>query len=225
MSLQPFATDLDLATWEPALFAAPIPAAQRRLWKTAATIAGSTLTIANSLSAAGITPGMVATLTQSTTTGTGTTAVTTTDTILCEIISIPTDTTATLSALRARATDVPIPPSLTGTVTLTVVSYAPLIDAIGDSLLNALHLPSDFSTSPTPAPEHLWGFRAAAVFGTLAAAYRSIEPSTPASTAKITIYDKLHQLARKVISAMLDTNNDGIPDLHLAAGNTTLHRA
>ncbi len=83
-----YCNDVDLLVLEPGLFAQAVFAHFRRLVSAAATLAGTTLTLgAGSYEAAGITPGMVATL--SLPDGTGVTH--------AEIVAVTSPTTATVS--------------------------------------------------------------------------------------------------------------------------------
>jgi hypothetical protein len=210
----PLATDLDLATWEPTLWITPAPTAQKRLWQVPVTITGTTMSLnAGSLSDAGITPGMICFILDTATTN-----------AVLEILAVTDAVTATVSPIRARTADAPSAPAITGALTASVVTYTPLLDALSDQILATLTITSDRDTAPTPTAAHLRGLRQATLFATLAAAFRSIDPATTDSTAKSTTYHNLYQLAQKSIRAMIDTNNDGIPDTPVTPGVIGLER-
>ena len=214
-----YCNDVDLLLLEAALFADPAFVSFRRLSGASATLAGCTLTLAApgaTFASAGITPGMVATLSLPD----GTSATHT------EIVAVTGPAAATVSIARAAPGDPAIPPPLSGPVNVQITSFAAQASAIGDQLRAALGLHGEGAVPP-PA-EHPIHFRAAAVCGTLAILYRtllSVKDAPAQTAAKLQLYAAAFNALRRQIAAGIDTNGDGRPDKLISAGVVELYRA
>lgn len=211
-----FCEDLDLLPWEPSLFLESAFAHQHLLQKAAATLAGTALVTADPL-LAHVQPGMVA-------------IVTVADdslTQLLEVVAVADSTHATVSALRGRAAEAPLPPLAGGNVQVSVLTFRPQIAAVGDELLALLGISSDRSGEPAPATASLAGFRIATVFGTLAVLFRTLAGATNPSSltlSKRNFYDGLAKAARRAIAGTLDLNGDGVPETPRHTALPTLER-
>ncbi len=212
-----FADDIDLLPWEPSVFLETAFAHQALLKDSPGTLTTTGL-VMNSAVLADILPGMVG-------------AITLADdslTQLLEFTAIADTTHATVSALRGRASESPLPPLVGGAVKVTVISFRPQIAVIGDELLALVGIASDRTSDPTPASNNLTGFRTATVFGTLAALFRTLAEATPPTNitlAKKAFYETLAQTSRRTITATVDEDHDGTPETELRADVPVLTRA
>jgi hypothetical protein len=81
---------------------------------------------------------------------------------------------------------------------------------------------------PTPASAGLCGFKAAAIFGTLAAIYRTLvetQSATAITFSKRTFYEGLAQASRLTLGATIDRDGDGVPETRRLSGVHVLERA
>jgi hypothetical protein len=210
-----FCTDTDLLTWEPGLFFEDAFAHQAILRDAPATLTGTALVTADPL-LGNVVPGMVVAATL----GDDAPAQ------LLEVVAVADASHATVSALRGRTAEPPIPALAGGAVTVAVRTFRPQIAAVGDGLLALVGVTADRDSSP-PALTDLAGFRLATVFGTLAAVFRALA-TAPAATsltvAKKNFYDGLARATRRALAATVDTDDDAIPDTRRAAALPTLER-
>src|SRR6185369_2317751 len=93
---------------------------------------------------------------------------------LLEITAIADSTHATVSALRGRASESAVVPLTGGAVKVTVIIFRPQIAAVGDALLALVGVACDRDSGAAPVYSDLSGFKPAAIFGTLAAIYRTL---------------------------------------------------
>ncbi len=211
-----FCQDVELMAWEPGIFLQAAFAHQTLLKNAVGTLTGTALVLTSG-TLAGVLPGMVA-------------QVTLADgslTQLLEVVAVADSTHATLSALRGRSTEAAIPPLTGGSVKVTVLTFQPQTAAVGDALLALVGIRSDRDTDPTPASAGLCGFKPAAIFGTLAAIYRTLVDTQSASTitfSKRTFYEGLAQASRQTLGATIDRNGDGIPETRRWSGVHLLQR-
>jgi len=211
-----FCQDVDLMAWEPGIFFETAFAHQMIVKEAAGTLAGTALVLTSG-SLAPVLPGMVAqvaladaSLTQ-----------------LLEVVAVADSTHATLSALRGRSSEPVMPPLTGGSVKVSVVTFQPQIAAVGDALLALVGIASDRDTDPTPASTGLCGFRNAAVFGALAAIYRTLvdaKSATNITFSKRSFYEGLAQSSRQTLGATIDFDGDGVPDRRILSGVHTLRR-
>jgi hypothetical protein len=210
-----FCNDVDLMAWEPAIFFESAFAHQALVKAAVGTLTGTALTVP-AASLGNVAPGMVA-------------AVETADgslTQLLEVVAVTDASHATLSALRGRGSEAPLPPLAGGSVKVTVVSFRPQIAAVGDGLLAMIGVESG-RDSEEPGLADTSGFRHATVFGVLAAVYRTLAAAQAASTitySKLGFYEGLYRGARRAIAATVDRDGDGVPET-AAAGVSALSRA
>jgi hypothetical protein len=146
---------------------------------------------------------------------------------LLEVVTVTDDTHAVLSALRGRSSEAAVPPLTGGSVKVTVLTFKPQIGAVGDSLLSLVGVASDRATDPTPAYGGLCGFKPAAIFGTLAAIYRTLVTATGATAntlSKRIFYEGLEQASRQTLGATIDRDGDGVPETRRLSGVHLLQR-
>jgi hypothetical protein len=146
---------------------------------------------------------------------------------LVEIVSVSDGTHATVSALRGRGSEAPVAPLTSGSVKVTVLSFRPQIAAVGDALLALVGVASDRSSDASPAYANAAGFKPAAIFGTLAAIYRTLVETSSATNitySKRTFYEGLAQAARQTLTATVDQDGDGVPETCVHSGVHTLER-
>lgn len=211
-----FCQDVDLMAWEPGIFFEAAFAHQTLVKGAAGTLTGTALVLTSG-SLAGVSAGMVVqvsladdSLTQ-----------------LLEVVSLADATHATVSALRGRSSDPVVTPLTGGSVKITVVTFQPQIAAVGDALFGLVGITSDRDSSPGPASTGLSGFRAAAIFGTLAAIYRTLvdaKSATNITFSKRTYYEGLAQSSRQQLAATIDCDGDGVPEERVLSGVHTLRR-
>ncbi len=106
------------------------------------------------------------------------------------------------SALRGRADEPPLPGLVSGSVTVTVVSFRPQIAAVGDELLALVGVTSDRGEAGATV-ERPRGFRMACVLGALAAIFRVLaaaEGATAGDAAKRDFYEKAYADVRRGVS-------------------------
>jgi hypothetical protein len=212
-----FCDDVELMAWEPGVFVQTAFAHQMLVKNAAGTLTDTALVLSSG-SLANVVPGMVA-------------QVTLADgslTQLLEVVAVADGTHATVSALRGRSSEAAISPLTGGSVKVTVVTFQPQIAAVGDALLGLVGIASDRDTEPMPASAGLCGFKAAAIFGTLAAIYRTLvetESATNITFSKRTFYEGLAQAARLTLGATVDRDGDGVPETRRWSGVHVLERA
>jgi hypothetical protein len=211
-----FCDDIDLLPWEPAIFLQTAFAHQTLIKQASATLTGTALVASDAVLGV-LLPGMVLNV------------ATADDSLsqLLEVVSVADTTHSVLSALRGRNGEAAIPPLTGGSVKITLVTFRPQIAAVGDQLLALLGISSDRATDPAPESTGLAGFRLAAVFGTLAAVYRTLADTADATSltlAKKTFYDNLFGAARRAISGTVDADADGTPETLRRADAPLLQR-
>ncbi|HEY4329903.1 MAG TPA: hypothetical protein VGN88_09215 [Phycisphaerae bacterium] len=201
--------------WEPGIFGEAAYAHQALIQSAAATLTGTGLVMGAAL-LGGVLPGMVMQVAADD------------DSIsqVLEILAVADSTHATLSALRGRGDEGAVMPLFGGSVIVTLVTFQPQIAAIGDELLSLVGVASDRQTAAAKATSDLRGFRTAAVFGVLAAVFRTLSAGDlPAwVTAKRGFYEKLYAEARLKIHAKVGGDADGIPARPVSAGVVELVR-
>ena len=147
---------------------------------------------------------------------------------LLEVVSVADATNATVSALRGRSVERVVTQLTGGSVKVTVVTFQPQIAAVGDALrAGGAHERSRLFAG-APAYADLRGFRAAAIFGTLAAIYRTLvetQSATNITFSKRTYYEGLAQTSRQQLAATIDCDGDGVPEEQVLSGVHTLKRA
>jgi hypothetical protein len=204
-----FCDDRDLLVWEAEIFSEPGVAHLALLANVDVNVAGTALT-SGTLALSQVEPGMVAVLTE----GAGESA----QSCAAVFTAVASADAATVSVVRAIGEDA-APPRIQGDVKLAVVSFRPLIEAVGGEITALLGLEGtsaeDFSA--------VLGLKPAAVFGTLAAIYRAIGPTTNADK-KLALYTRLYQLARRAVAGMIDLDGDGVAETRVCAGMTALER-
>jgi hypothetical protein len=211
-----FCHDAELLAWEPGVFLESAFAHQALVKEVAGTVTGTALVMA-ATSLGNVVSGMVA-------------QVTLADgslTQLAEIASATDSTHAVISALRGRSSESAIPPLTQGPVKVTVISFRPQISAVGDSLLSLVGVASDRDSEASPTYSDASGFKPAAIFGTLAAIYRTLVETHSASSvtfSKKAFYEGLFNAARQTIAATVDQDGDGIPETRVQSAAHTLER-
>jgi hypothetical protein len=211
-----FCQDVDLMAWEPGVFLEAAFAHQALVKEAAGTLTGTALALTSG-SLAALVPGMVA---QATLADGSLTQ-------LLEVVSVSDATHATVSALRGRSSEALVAPLTGGSVKVTVVTFQPQIAAVGDGLFGLLGIVSDRDSSPAPASCDLRGFRAAAIFGTLAAIYRTLvdaKSATNITFSKRAYYEGLAESARRQLAATIDCDGDGVPEERVLSGVQALRR-
>ena len=198
-----FCSDVDLMAWEPAIFLEAAFAHQAIVKQAAGTLTGTAL-VMSAATLGDVAAGMVA-------------SVETADgslTQLLEIVSVADASHATVSALRGRGSDAALAPLTGGSVKVTVVSFRPQIAAVGDGLLAMVGVESSRDSADPPLCDTS-GFRHAAVFGVLAAVYRTLATASTATNltySKLGFYEGLYRGARRAIAATVDRDGDGVPE-------------
>jgi hypothetical protein len=191
-----FCDDVDLMVWEPGIFSAggaDAFAHQALLKNAAATLTGTALTTETDLLGA-LAPGMVL-LAE----GGGVSQ-------LLEVTAVADARHATVSALRGRADETPLPGLVSGSVTVTLVSFRPQIAAVGDELLALVGVISNRGDAGETVAQPR-GFRTACVLGTLAAIFRVLAaaPDAPAGdAAKREFYEKAYADVRRSVRGTID---------------------
>jgi hypothetical protein len=188
-----FCDDVDLMVWEPGIFGAAAFAHQAVLKNATGTLTGTALTTETALLGT-LLPGMVVLAA-----GGGMTQ-------LLEVTAVADASHATVSSLRGRADEPALPGLVSGSATVTVVSFRPQIAAIGDDLLALLGVTSGRAEEGATV-EQPRGFRMACVFGTLAAVYRVLaaaEGATAADAAKRDFYEKTYADVRRGVRGRVD---------------------
>ena len=197
-----FCHDVDLMIWEPSIFLDGAFGHQSLFSAASATLTGTALVTASSVLDHAL-PGMVAKLALADDSLTQ----------LVEVVSVADGTHAVVSALRGRAGETAVAPLVGGSVKAGIVTFRPQIAAVGDELLTILGVMSDRDAQVDAATADLRGFRMAAIFGTLAAVFRTLSTEEGASAAmlgKRDFYDKLFVHARRAISGRADRNGGGV---------------
>lgn len=200
-----FCNDTDLLLLEPAVFTLAETPSFRRLADVSATLAGTALTLdAGSLTEAGVSPGMVATLRAA-------------DQALlghAEVVSVEEARRATVSVPRARQDESPVAPTAQGALRVTVTSFLAQIAAVSAELMRLLGTVERDQAAPAGA-----GLRTAAVFGTLAAIYRMAGGTADGSlTAKASCYQQAYAALRQAVTARVDLDGDGVAETQRLAG-------
>jgi hypothetical protein len=205
-----FCEDRDLAVWEPTAFTEPAVAPLALVRGAAATVAGTAVTTAGAALGA-VAPGMVAVIRK----GAGDAAV--------EAVTVVTAVAAadamSVSVLRAPGEPPAGPPGVDGDATVTVVSFRALIAAVGDEVLALLGV----APGALGGASQVLGLKAAVVFGALAAVYRAAGPSARAD-AKLALYTRYYQIARRAIAGAVDADGDGVAETPVGAAVTTWER-
>ncbi|MCL2648129.1 MAG: hypothetical protein FWD61_14145 [Phycisphaerales bacterium] len=202
-----FCEDAELLAWEPGIFSDEGGGAfvhQAVIREAAGALTGTGLVMGSGVLGA-VLPGMVMQVSLAD----GTMSQ------LTEVVSVEDSSHATISALRGRSTEAAVAPLVSGAVKVTVVTFRPQIAAVGDSLLELVGVSSGRGNEASPKFGGTAGFRAAAVFGTLAAVYRALAATENASNivlSKRAFYEGLAQASRQTISALVDANGDGVPE-------------
>ena len=204
-----FCEDVDLMVWEPGVFGEAAFAHQGVLKGATATLTGAVLATTDPVLGT-VMPGMVMQVAAAD------------DSVsqLLEVLAVTDDSHATVSALRGRGDEGAVAPLFGGSAKVTVVSFRPQIAALGDELLGLIGVASDRQTAANQSATDLRGFRTAAVFGVLAALFRTLSAGdVPAwVTAKRGFYEKMYAEARRAISGKVDQDHDGTPDRRVNAG-------
>jgi hypothetical protein len=203
-----FCDDRDLLVWEAGIFSEPGMAHLALLSEAEVNVAGTALTSAGAILSK-IAAGMVGVLKEGAGSPPKSTAV-----VFTEVVS---STAATVSVPRVAGDD-PAAPWIQGDVKLSVVSFRPVIEAVGREVVALLGLEGQ-----SAGMENVLGLRPAAIFGTLAAIYRAIGPSAD-SDKKLALYTRLYQIARRAIAGMVDLDGDGHAETLVFAGTTALER-
>jgi hypothetical protein len=204
-----FCADQDLLGWESGIFG-DAGVAHLALVKDAdATLSGGTLLTAAAV-LGGAEPGMVAVLRQ----GSGETLVTTYAVITTNLAA----NQASVSVLRSAGED-PAVPAMSGAVKVTIVSFHPVIAAVGDELLALLGIEPRMLTEAST----VMGLKTATIFGTLAALFRAIGPSAAADK-KLALYTRMFQLARRAVGGWVDADGDGVAERRVCAGIAVMER-
>ena len=210
-------SEADLLILEPGLLGMAELRDCLRLREAAGTLAGTTLTLTGaSWTSAGASAGM----------GVRVTSADGTVVLTGEITAVADATHATVSAFRVRGSDPAVALAVSGSVSVTVMSFGPQIAGVGDDLL-ALVGASHDRDAPEPALEETSGFRSAAIYGTLAALFRMAV--VPVLTSKeVVVKEKLYQAAyltlRRSLVARVDLDGDGVVDSVVRSGVRTLER-
>jgi len=211
-----FCQDVELMAWEPGVFLETAFAHQAIVKNAAGTLTETALVLTSG-SLASVAEGMVA-------------QVTLADgslTQLLEVVTVADATHATVSALRGRSSEGTVTPLTGGSVKVTVITFNPQIAAVGDGLLALVGVASDRDSAPTPAYSTLCGFKPAAIFGTLAAIYRTLveaQSATNVTFSKQAFYEGLAQASRQTLGATIDCDGDGVPDRRVLSGVRSLRR-
>jgi hypothetical protein len=205
-----FCQDVDLMIWEPGIFLEGAFGHQALFARVAGTLAGTALVMGSAVLGNAL-PGMVGnveladdSLTQ-----------------LLEVVTVADDTHAVVSALRGRAGEVAVAPLVGGSVKVGIVTFRPQIAAVGDELLGILGVISDRDAQVDAATADLRGFRMAAIFGTLAAVFRTLstsESATAATLAKREFYERLALHAKRAISGRAARDGDGVLERRTESG-------
>jgi hypothetical protein len=211
-----FCDDAELLAWEPGVFLEPAFAHQVLFKEAAGTVTGTALVMAAGVLGA-VEPGMVVRLTLEDDSLTQ----------LAEVVSVADATHATVSALRGRGSEAAVAPLTSGPVKVTVLSFRPQIAAVGDGLLSLVGVISDRDAEASPAYSDPVGFRPAAVFGTLAAVFRTLAETSTATNitySKKAFYEGLAQAARQALVATVDQDGDGVPETRVHSAVHQLER-
>lgn len=124
-----------------------------------------------------------------------------------------------ISRLRARREDPPIPPIPDSAAAYTVVSFRPQIRAAHESLLRAIGIEPDAPNLPrTPSPADITNpsaFRRVEALGALALIYNAagaMRPDDDPLNQRARRYTAWFNLERERLTVLIDTNGDGLPD-------------
>jgi hypothetical protein len=146
---------------------------------------------------------------------------------LGEVVEVADATHATVSALRGRGSEAAVAPLTAGSVKVTVLSFRPQIAAVGDGLLSLVGVASDRETDASPVYSDASGFKPAAVFGTLAAIFRTLAETSTATNitySKKLFYEGLAQASRQALAATVDQDGDGVPETRVHSAVHQLER-
>jgi len=211
--------DRDLLAIEPSLFAGGGFQSQQLAAGTDGGLAGTTFTSAAAdFGAAGVVAGMVLCV--------YTTAPA--EARSCEVLSVDSDTSMTVSALRANADGAAIAPQPGSDLKYYVQTFQPQIASAEAALAEKLRqvseaegiAPSDFADSSQ--------FGQAVALGALAAVFvaRAANASdTDPHWIKAEFYRRRHVAAVAAIRLASDVNGDGVAERTRTLGNVTLRRA
>jgi hypothetical protein len=200
-------SDRDLLAIDPALLRS-IAWLGQRLSTGVCSVNSTTLTASTSdtdFVAANIQPGHILTI----------------DDVSYEVIARISSTTLTVSRIRSQSTGASLP---LGTLTdrpYAIYTFAPQRSAAESEVLSSLGLTPSSSSPPAGTltethitnPLHLVRPIALLTLRHLADAASLTLPSTASVARAATIYMLLFERAARFISAHIDTNNDGLPDL------------
>jgi len=118
---------------------------------------------------------------------------------LMEVAAVTDSAHATFSALRGRSDQAAAPGLVSGSVSVTVLSFHPQIAAVSDRLLEAADVAAEATV------EHPRYFRTACVLGTLSAVFRVLaEGGTAAQAAKRDFYEQMFTQIRRGMSGRVD---------------------
>lgn len=209
-----FSTDRDLLMYEPTLFTDVPWVSQQRLSVTDAEVMGSTLMSAQAdFVQAQVDVGSVVLLNK----------------MPLEVIDRVDAMTLTVSLLRARTSDAPIPPGDTSSMPLVVRTFAPQAELVGAALLRMLGLDGDDSGQPLDAEAVVSLSLIARLesLGTLERVYSSAAALTGDNDAllfKAAEYRRCLSQAASRSPVQIDTNGDGLPDEKRYIGLSRLMR-
>jgi hypothetical protein len=211
-----YCTDADLLSWEPDLPREASFASQTLLANVAASLAGTTLTLASgSFADSRVRAGHVVVL-SGTVSG------------CFPILSVDSPTTCTISAQHEGLLDEPPTPAPAGTaasVSVTVRTFAPQ-RIVTSEMLTRLG-----GVEPTGSQRitNVAALRRPAVLGTLHMVYSALSAAGGDESADLIVraelYERLFRRSLRAIIVEVDTNGDGEPDLRRMLRSARLVRA
>ncbi len=216
--MNPFCSDRDLLIFEPALFLGAAWPCSILCGQGGASLSGTTLTAQDTdFNAAGVAAGMVANI-WTTTAAEG---------IACEIVSVDSPTTLTVSALRADRGGPAVAPLAGGeNLVFAVRTYQPQIQAATEALDETRLQMCSSAGIGTAEFADPGAIRLAAAYGALESIFiaRSRGGNDDGDTAKARQYRAFLRESKARLRVIFDADNDGIAERMLTLGNVTLRR-
>jgi len=147
--------------------------------------------------------------------------------IACEIVSVDSATSLTVSILRADTDASPVPPPGQSDVSFHVRTYGAQIRTVSDALAKKLQQIADLYPTANPSFADSAELRLAAAYGTLAEVFTAradnAETSDP-NWIKRRHYQRLYQDIQPRLRVAADTDADGQTEQILHLGNLKLRR-
>ena len=214
-----FSDDIDLLKWEPELFGELGWKSQILCQDDDGALQGSTFSsAASNFTTSGIKAGKVICLYDSQGKIDG----------CYEVVSVNSATELTISVLRAGGNDAVVPPPTdagAGAITFRICTYSPQAEVAAELLLDYFGI--GLSDSLQQEVVNAADLRLASVFGVLSAVFEGLYDNKDSIVYrdKSQYYRGMYHLVRDRLKLQLDSDNDGVADRTINAGEINIYRA